>query len=66
MALSTEDRERIREEEWVRAQARADFKQHAAPGPVGQNSLVGMVIMFVSILGVMGVFALFVRLFVSL
>ena len=63
MALSTEERERIREEEWVRSQAREDFKQHAAPGPVGQNPLVGMAIMFIGILGVMGVFALFVRLF---
>ena len=66
MALSAEERERIREEEWVRAQAREDFKRSAAPNPPGQNSFVGMVVMFASILGVMGVFALFVRLFGSL
>ena len=66
MALSNEERERIREEEWVRAQARADFKQQAAPRPVGQNPFVGMAVMFFGILGVMGVFVLFIRLFASL
>ena len=63
MALSTEERERIREEEWVRAQAREDFKRSTAPNPPGQNSFVGMAVMFAGILGVMGVFALFIRLF---
>ena len=65
MALSIEDRERIREEEWVRAQARADFKRQGTHNPPGQNPFVGMAVMFVGILGVMGVFALFVRLFGS-
>ena len=65
MALTPEDRERIREEEWVRAQAREDFKQQAAPGSVGQNPFVGMAVMFFGILGVMGVFVLFIRLFGS-
>jgi hypothetical protein len=63
MALSNEERERIRDEEWVRAQAREDFRRSAAPAPPGQNSFVGMAVMFASILGVMGVFALFIRLF---
>jgi len=63
MALSTEERERIREEEWVRAQARADFKRHGTHNPPGQNPFVGMAVMFAGILGVMGVFVLFIRLF---
>jgi hypothetical protein len=63
MALSAGERERIREEEWVRAQAREDFKQQA--GPMGQNPFVGMAVMFFGILGVMGVFVLFIRLFGS-
>jgi hypothetical protein len=66
MALSNEERERIREEEWVRAQAREDFKRHGAHNPPDQNPFVGMAVMFAGILGVMGVFALFVRLFGSL
>jgi len=65
MALSNEERERIREEEWVRAQARDDFKRHGTPNRPGQNPFVGMVVMFASILGVMGVFVLFIRLFGS-
>ena len=61
MALSTEDRERIREEEWVRAQARADFKQQVAPGPLGQNPFVGMAAMFGLVLGLMAAIGLLVR-----
>jgi hypothetical protein len=63
MALSAGERERIREEEWVRAQAREDFMQQA--GQMGQNPFVGMAVMFFGILGVMGVFVLFIRLFGS-
>ena len=63
MALSTEERERIREEEWVRAQAREDFKRRDTQNPPSQNPFVGMAIMFASILGVMGAFLLFIRLF---
>jgi hypothetical protein len=66
MGLSTEERERIREEEWVRALARQDFQRQATPTPTGQNPFVGMVVMFAGILGVMGVFVLFIRLFGSL
>ena len=65
MALSTEERERIREEEWVRAQAREDFKKHGTPNSPAQNPFVGMAVMFAGILGVMGVFVLFIRLFDS-
>jgi hypothetical protein len=49
MALSTEERERIREEEWVRAQAREDFRRHVTPAPAGQNAFVGMGVMFAGI-----------------
>ena len=66
MGLSTEERERIREEEWVRALAREDFQRQAIRAPASQNPFVGMVVMFAGILGVMGVFALFIRLFGSL
>jgi hypothetical protein len=66
MPLSTEERERIREEEWVRAQSREDFRRHATPTPTGQNPFVGIGLMFAGILGVMGVFVLFIRLFGSL
>jgi len=66
MGLSTEERERIREEEWVRAQAQEDFRRHATRNPPNQNPFVGMAVMFASILGVMGVFVLFIRLFGSL
>jgi len=61
MALSKEERERIREEEWVRAQAREDFKRQAAPGPVGQNPFVGMVAMFGLVLGLVAAVGLLVR-----
>ena len=63
MALSSEESERIREEEWVRAQAQADFKRHGTHNPPGQNPFVGMAAMFAGILGLMGVFVLFIRLF---
>jgi hypothetical protein len=65
MALSKEERERIREEEWVRAQAREDFKRHGTPKSPSENPFVGMMVMFAGILGVMGVFMLFIRLFGS-
>jgi hypothetical protein len=61
MALSTEERERIREEEWVRAQARAAFQQQTAPGPVSQNQFMGMVAMFGLVLGLMAAMGLLVR-----
>ena len=63
MALSIEERERIREEEWVRAQARDDFKRHGNSSRPGENPFVSMAVMFASILGVMGTFVLFIRLF---
>jgi hypothetical protein len=66
MGLSTEERERIREEEWVRALAREDFQRQATRAPAGQNPFVGMGVMFAGILGVMGVFVAFIRLFASL
>jgi hypothetical protein len=61
MALSPEERERIRQEEWVRAQAREDFKRLAARGPNAQNPLVGMVAMFGLVLGLMAVMGLLLR-----
>ena len=61
MALSTEERARIREEEWVRAQARADFKRHIAPDPEGQNQFVGTVAMFGLVLGLIAAMGLLVR-----
>jgi hypothetical protein len=63
MALSTEERERIREEEWVRALAREDFKRQATPAPVGQNPLVGMVAMFCLVLGLVAAMGLLVHFF---
>jgi hypothetical protein len=61
MALSAEERERIREEEWVRAQAREDFKRQATRGPMGQNAFVGMVAMFGLVLGLMAAMGLLIR-----
>jgi hypothetical protein len=63
MALTTEQREQIREEEWVRLTARQDFQnQFPNPSP-NANHFVGLASMFVLILGVMGVMFLFTRLF---
>jgi hypothetical protein len=61
MALSTEERERIREEEWVRAQAREDFKRSSAPNPPGQNPFVGMAVMFAVVLGTMAMMGIFIH-----
>ena len=61
MALSNEDRARIREEEWVRAQAREDFKRQAAPGTVRQSPFVGMVAMFGLVLGLMAAMSFLAR-----
>ena len=61
MALSVEDRERIREEEWVRALAREDFKRNAARSPLLQNNPAGMAIMFALVLGTMALMWIFIR-----
>jgi|KBSMisStandDraft_5_1062788.scaffolds.fasta_scaffold4452052_2 hypothetical protein len=61
MALSIEERERIREEEWVRAQAREDFKRSTALGPVGQDRFVGIVATFGLVLGLIAAMGLLVR-----
>ena len=61
MALSIEERERIREEEWVRALAREDFKRHSTRRPLDKNTFVGMVSMFGLVLGLMVAMGLFVR-----
>jgi hypothetical protein len=61
MALSNEECERIREEEWVRAQARADFERQAPRGPLGQNPFVGMLAMTGLVLGLMAGMGLLIR-----
>jgi hypothetical protein len=61
MALSTEERERIREEEWVRAQAREDFLRNAARSPLLQNNLASVAIMFAVVLGTMAVMGIFIH-----
>jgi len=61
MALSPEERERIRQGEWVRALAREDFQRHAARSPLGQTTLTGVAGMFALVLGLIAVIGLFIR-----
>jgi hypothetical protein len=61
MALSTEERERIREEEWVRALAREDFQRLAARRPLLHDDLTGVATTFAYVIGLMAVMGIFIR-----
>jgi hypothetical protein len=63
MALSIEEHQRIREDEWIRALARQDFERQYPRPPQVSNPLVGILGMFLSVLGVMAAMFLFIRLF---
>ena len=63
MALSMEERDRIREEEWVRALARQDFERQYPRAQHATHSLEGILGMFLSILGGMAALFLFIQLF---
>ena len=63
MALSNEERERIREEEWIRATTRQDFERTAGRSSHDPNSLPGIAGMLLAVLGTVAAMFVFIRLF---